>query len=60
MPHEEETRHVKAIFEAYAAGDGLKAIAARLDAERVSPPQRARNWNPGTVRKILDVAVYGG
>ena len=45
---EEEAEVVRRIFEAYAAGDSPRAIAAALNAERVAAPRGAR-WNASTL-----------
>jgi DNA invertase Pin-like site-specific DNA recombinase len=62
--HTEEAAIVRRIFERCAAGDGLKAITKRLNAEGVLAPRaqrgRPRAWAPSSVRAILTREVYRG
>jgi hypothetical protein len=55
---------VRRIFELCAAGDGLKAITKRLNAEHVAAPRsqrgRPRAWAPSSVREILYREAYRG
>jgi DNA invertase Pin-like site-specific DNA recombinase len=46
--HVEEAAIVQRIFREYAAGTSPKAIAKRLNAERITPPGRTV-WNPSTI-----------
>src|SRR5262249_3365335 len=56
---EAEAAVVRRIFEEYAAGDGMRAIVRRLNAERVpSPP--GGGWAGTAVRKLLQNEVYIG
>ncbi len=66
---EEQAQVVRRIFEAYAAGLGLKAIAKRLTAEHAPAPNYAqtrnglqpiKGWAPSTVRSILGRELYRG
>ncbi len=64
----EEATVVRQIFELYASGIGLKAIAKRLTGERAlqpKPPNRTDGltppgWAPSTVRTILCRDLYHG
>ncbi len=55
---------VRRVFELYAAGSGIKAIAHRLNAEGVEPPRpraEARAaWSPTAVREMLRNELYRG
>ena len=55
-----EAAVVLRIFTAYAAGQGLKAIAAGLNADRVPALRSASGWAPGSVRAILLRETYCG
>jgi site-specific DNA recombinase len=62
---EEEAAVVRRIFAMAAAGDSLKTIAKRLNAERIPPPRvragRARaTWCPTCIREMLRRELYAG
>lgn len=63
---EAEAPTVRRIFEWSAAGEGLRAIARRLNAERVAGPRprsmhgRARTWSPSALHAILRNPIYRG
>jgi DNA invertase Pin-like site-specific DNA recombinase len=54
---DEEVPIVRAIFDRYAAGVGLHAIARWLNA---TTTRRGRKWNTTTVRRILRNPIYRG
>ena len=56
---EAEARVVRRIFEAYAEGGALHAIAAKLNEDGV-PSQRGRRWSKSGVRYMLHNPVYIG
>lgn len=67
----EESATVVRIFELYASGLGLKAIAKRLNADGVpapkpfirkdpTKPQPEQRWAPATIRAILGRELYRG
>jgi site-specific DNA recombinase len=63
--HEAEAEAVRRIFQMYADGLSLKAVAKRLNAERVQSPQPqagriSRSWCPSSVRVILHNERYIG
>jgi hypothetical protein len=58
---------VRQIFSLYAAGDGILAIAKRLNAEGVPTPRprghqrhRPRSWSPSAIREMLRHDLYRG
>jgi hypothetical protein len=64
---EPEAEIVRRIFERFSSGDGIKAIAHRLNAEGAPPPrpraQRDRRrpaWAPTAVREMLRNELYRG
>lgn len=56
---EDEAKVVRRMFDAFAAGDTLKGIAARLAAEGV-PTRRGATWSSSSVSSILRNARYAG
>ncbi len=65
--HPAEADVVCRIFASYAAGDGIKAIAKRLNAEGVATPRprghqrnRPRCWSPNAIREMLRNELYRG
>ncbi len=60
----EQAKIVVRIFEEYLAGYGLKAIAHRLNSDRIPSPMAGRrgtgSWSPGAVRVVLLNARYRG
>jgi DNA invertase Pin-like site-specific DNA recombinase len=62
--HQDEAAVVRTIFERCAAGEGLKAIAKRLNADGVLAPRsqcgRPRAWAPTSIRAILYRESYRG
>lgn len=63
--HPEQAQVVRRIFDAHASGQGYRAIAASLDADRVPAPTNAGKhalgvWSQRTVRKILMNERYAG
>lgn len=63
--YEPEAIIVRQIFYLYAGGKSLKAIAKKLNADRVSSPQPqqgriSRSWCPSTIRTILRNERYLG
>lgn len=63
--HEQQAEIVQRIFQMYADGLSLKAIAKRLNMERIESPQPqagriSRSWCPSTVRVILHNERYLG
>jgi DNA invertase Pin-like site-specific DNA recombinase len=62
----EAAQTVRRIFEWSAEGEGLRAIAYRLNAESVKPPRPRRNrslaqsWSPAAVQAILENPLYKG
>lgn len=54
-----EAQIVRDVFAWFAAGDSLKGIARRLDAEGV-PARNGTGWNPSTVRTMLTNSRYAG
>lgn len=63
--YEPEAIIVRQIFYLYADGKSLKAIAKKLNADRVSSPQPqqgriSRSWCPSTIRTILRNERYLG
>jgi site-specific DNA recombinase len=62
--HEDEAPIVRRIFELCAAGDGLKGITKRLNAERAPSPRsqqgRPSAWAPSSVRQVLYRDCYRG
>lgn len=61
---EEEAAVIRRIFELCAAGEGLKAITKRLNADRTPAPRsqrgRVRAWAPSSVREVLYREAYRG
>ncbi len=62
---EPEAAVVRRIFRLYADGNSLKAIAKRLNGERVASPQPqkgriSRSWCPSSIRTILHNERYIG
>ena len=59
-----EAKVVERIFEGYASGLGLKAIATKLNADSVQPPQGGAagmpNWSPSAISRILGNERYVG
>jgi hypothetical protein len=55
--HAEQAKVVRAIFERYAEGWGLKAIVKDLNAKKVPPPQAGKrgtgSWSPSAVHAML-------
>jgi hypothetical protein len=57
---------VRRIFQLYAGGDGIKALAKRLNAEGVASPRpraqkdRLRSWSPTAIREMLRNELYRG
>jgi hypothetical protein len=56
---------VRRIFSDYAAGDSIKTIAKRLNAERIPPPspyrgQRHPSWAPSAISVMLRNDRYRG
>jgi site-specific DNA recombinase len=71
MVNKAEAAVVRRIFQMYASGLGVKAIAKRLNSEGVPPPkpfirrdptkvQPVCAWYPGTVRTFLPRELYRG
>jgi site-specific DNA recombinase len=63
--HEVEAAVVRRLFELYAAGVGLRAIARTLTAEGAPPPMprqrdRVPGWGPVALREILRRELYRG
>jgi site-specific DNA recombinase len=63
--HEPEAEIVRRIFQMYADGASLKAVAKRLNAEHIESPQPqagrvSRSWCPSSVRVILHNERYIG
>jgi site-specific DNA recombinase len=62
--NEAEAAIVRRIFERAAAGDGLKTITKRLNAERAPSPRpqqgRPQGWAPSSVREVLYRELYRG
>ena len=59
QPVEPAAGVVRKMFELRAAGHGVAAIAATLDADGIGPP-RAADWTRQTVRAMLRVRTYLG
>ena len=64
--HEDESAVVRRIFDLYLSGEGLRAIAHRLNAEGIPTP-RARalrgsrpSWAPTALREMLRNPIYKG
>ena len=67
---EPHAQNVRSIFEWYVRGDGrngplsLNAIASKLDAMEISPPNyrsnAAQQWIPATIKGILNNPIYTG
>ncbi|MBN4057077.1 recombinase family protein [bacterium AH-315-J21] len=66
---EEQARVVRMIFEMYANGHGLKAIAMSLNEKNIIPPRKAvqsrrrettPTWGPFTIRAMLHNHRYSG
>lgn len=55
----DEAAVVRRIFEALAAGAGLRALAEQLTAEGIPAPRGGR-WGKSTLRRIIDNPVYVG
>jgi hypothetical protein len=57
---------VRRIFQLYASGEGIKAVAKRLNAEGVSSPRpraqkhRPPSWAPNAIREMLRNELYRG
>jgi len=62
--HPDQAAVIRRIFELCAAGDGLKGITKRLNAEGATAPRsqqgRPRAWAPSTVREVLYREAYRG
>jgi DNA invertase Pin-like site-specific DNA recombinase len=62
--HDAEAAVVRRIFEACAAGQGLRTIAKVLNADQAPSPQaqqgRPSAWAPTTVREVLYRDLYRG
>jgi DNA invertase Pin-like site-specific DNA recombinase len=62
--NETEAAIVRRIFELSVTGHGVKAIAKRLNADRVPAPRsqggRSQSWAPSSVRAVLHRDVYRG
>jgi len=63
--NETEAQVVRSIFERYASGAGLRAIAHALNAEGAPAPKPRRNgrlkgWAPSSVREALHRETYRG
>ena len=54
-----EAAVVRRIFELYAAGEGIKAIAHSLNAEGIPGP-RGKGWAPSALREMLRNPLYRG
>jgi DNA invertase Pin-like site-specific DNA recombinase len=54
-----EAAAVRRIFELYAMGEGLRAIAHRLNAEGVRSP-RGKGWAPSALGALLGNRIYRG
>jgi site-specific DNA recombinase len=61
---ESEADVVRRIFELCAAGEGLRAIAKTLNADRVPAPRAQQGrpcaWCPSTIREVLYRHRYRG
>ena len=61
---ESEATVVRRIFDACAAGEGLRTIAKTLNAERVPAPRAQQGrpcaWAPTTIREVLYRQLYRG
>ena len=64
MVNDAEAAVVRAIYERFAAGDGLRTIALTLNAERAPSPRaqqgRPNGWSSSSVRAILARPLYRG
>jgi len=66
--HEPEAAIVRRIFEWVAAGESIRGVAARLNAEGVPSPAASKGtqygrptyWGQGVVRRILNEPAYKG
>lgn len=61
---DEQAKIVRRIFSLYASGLSIKAVAKRLNAERVKSPQpregRQQSWAPSSIRVMLRNERYRG
>ena len=56
---EPQSEVVRRIFELYAKGEGLRAIAQRLNAEGILSPRR-RGWSSSALQAMLQNPIYRG
>lgn len=57
---EEEAKIVFEIFQMYAQGKSLSAVAAELDSRGIAPPQKGKHWPSNTIHFIIENPVYRG
>ena len=61
VPHEEESKEVKKIFEMYSEGKSTMTIKYHLDVKTDFEPRRSKmGWNTGTIQKMLRNTLYKG
>lgn len=62
--NEEQADLVRELFERYADGDGLRALAKRLNERGVPPPRAGKrgtgSWSSSAIRAMLRRALYRG
>jgi DNA invertase Pin-like site-specific DNA recombinase len=57
--HEERAAIVRELFDRYAAGEGYRALAHRLNARGVESP-RGNGWAPSAIHPLLQNEIYRG
>lgn len=62
--NEEQAALVRELFERYAEGDGLRALAKRLNSRGVPPPRAGKrgtgSWSSSAIRAMLRRQLYRG
>lgn len=56
----EEAEVIKSIFQSYLAGETLRAIKDRLNAENATPPGKGEEWSVAAVQRVLRNEKYCG
>ena len=56
----EEAEVIKSIFQSYLAGETLRAIKDRLNAENATPPGKGEEWSVAAIQRVLRNEKYCG
>ena len=56
----EEAEVIKSIFKSYLAGETLRAIKDRLNAENATPPGKGEEWSVAAIQRVLRNEKYCG